>query len=321
MRSPAIRGLLATALVLGGCSTPDPAPAPSRAADAPPAPPDTPAARAEAAGLSDAQFDALSGLGVPVYVSDLPDGWTLADATSALPGDGTALWPEYALRIRTSEQTCLALDGASEGIGDVFLDEPPNERGVRVPGVPTAGPARLGWGIAGERTEGWEDGRVATEWFGTDGLFLNVHSDDADGCAPASPEAAETLLESLRPLDPADDAGNVGPVARADEVEEAAGALPAGPDPEALALAAAAPDEPGAEPGAQQTAAATLVRRDRFAVVLVTVTGMLDDSVRDVRTRVVLARGPDGWAVQSAGRQVRCRPGRGPVEWNAGVCS
>ena len=318
MRSSTIRGTLATALVLGlgGCSTPDPVPASLRPADAPPALVDTPAARAEAAGLSDAQFDGLAALGVPVYVPDLPEGWTLADATYGLPGDSTALWPEYTLRVRTSEQTCLALDGASEGIGDVFVDEPPNERDVRVPGVPTAGPARLGWGIAGETTEGWEDGRVASEWFGTDGLFLNVRSDDADGCVPASPEAAETLLESLRPLDPADDAGNIGPVARADEIEEAAGTLPAGPDPEALALAVAVPDAPDGPP----PTAETLVRRDRFAVVLVTITGLLDDSVRDVRTRVVLTRGPAGWAVQSAGRQVRCRPGRGHADWSAGFC-
>ncbi len=314
------RPLLVLVLALAGCSprTPDdrpPAPLPAP----PPPPADTRATRAEAAGLSERQAADLDSLGVPVYVPVLPAGWTLTEATSRLTGvtdDSVSVRPEYILRVRTSEQTCLVFVALTEGINDVFVfEDPPNERDVRVPGVPVAQPLRLGWGIAGETTEGWEDGRVMSDWFGTDGLSLQIRSSDADGCAPASPEAAETFLEALRPLDPADDAVLLGPVARV-EVEPATAF---GADPEALALAAFSPADLGE--GRQRVGVETLRRRARFAVVLVTTTGLPDDSVRDERTRVVLGRVAEGWTVTAAGRQVRCQQGRGHADWSAEACT
>ncbi|HEX9951626.1 MAG TPA: hypothetical protein VGB53_07645 [Rubricoccaceae bacterium] len=308
--------LLSALVGLAACTSPE-APAaalPGRAADSAdvPVPADTPESRAEAAGLSRRQARALAALGVPVYVPTLPAGWRLLSATTDSLVDGGGAWPEVVLRYQTDRATCLAVVGASEGLGDVMVDEPPYERDVRVPGVPMHGPARLGWGIPGERAEGWEDGRVATEWFGTDVLAVRVEAAPGDDCAPASPEAAETLLASLRPLDPADDAANVGPVAFADAAEAA------GEDPEAVARMAYGPAEPGE--GRQETSVETLLRRPRVAVVLVTTTGGGDDSVRDERMRVVLTRGPAGWRVHSAGRQVRCQPGRGHADWSAGFC-
>lgn len=303
-------------LSLTACMAPDaPAKVPAPAGE-PSASADTTRSRADAAGLTEAQASELERLGVPVYVPVLPPGWTLAEATSAAPtSDGDVAYPEYTLRYRTPAGACLSIVAASEGLGDIFLDTTPNGRDVAVRGVPTSAtyPVRLGWSAPGDGTEGWDGGRVQTEWFGTDGLALNVGSDGGGGCAMASPDDAEALLASLRPLDPADDALLLGPTLTAD-----VGALPNGPDPEALALAAYGPEEPGE--GRQATAVETLRRRDAFAVVLVTTADQADDSVRDERTRVVLMRRGAEWEIVSAGTQTRCQPGRGHAEWSGAVC-
>jgi len=319
MCRPLVRSGLALLLALAACTSRAPSEPPRASADAPDDEPDPPAdtaeTRAEAAGLSRREAALLDSLGVPVYVPVLPDGWALDEATARRIEDGGVSFPEYELRLRTPEGTCVEVRAASEGLGDVFLEDPPLERDVRVPGVPTDGPARLGWGIAGGTAEGWEDGRVATEWFGTDGLAVAVGSTDADGCRPGSPEAAEAVLASLRPLDPEDDAVLIGPVAPVDLGDEGA----VGDDPTALALDAFGPAEPGEGPS--QTTAETLRTRRRYAVVLVTTVGLADDSVRDRRTRVVLGRTTEGWSVVAAGRQVRCQPGRGHAGWSAEACA
>lgn len=205
--------LLAVLLVLPACtdepaSASDAAPADSSATtDSPPAGSSgTKTERAAAAGLSDAQTAALDSLEVPVYVPALPEGWALQEAMTERLESGGTFYPGYELHYRTAAQTCLHLIAASEGLGDVFVMEPPHTRDVAVAGVPTDGPARLGWGLAGETVEGWDGGRVATEWFRTGDLSLSLQSpDDADACGPASPEDAEAFLVSLRALDPADD--------------------------------------------------------------------------------------------------------------------
>lgn len=63
-----------------------------------------------------------------------------------------------------------------------------------------------------------------------------------------------------------------------------------------------------------------LRQRAHHAVVLVTTLNLLDDSVRDERVRAVLRRDGDAWVVTEAGRQIRCREGRGPQEWHAQRC-
>lgn len=276
---------------------------------------DAPASRAEEAGLDEDQAEALAALGVPVYVPVMPAGWTLVRATADSSAEGVAVWPEYALDYRTDRGTCLSLVGASEGLGDVMLDEPPYERDVRVPGVPMHGPARLGWGVAGERAEGWEDGRVTTEWFGADVLAVRAEAARTDDCQPASPEAVETLVGSLRPLDPADDVTNLGPVSFV-EAGEAMTETPPGPDPETVARTAFGRATDGQMPAIVEV----LRQHGRVATVLVTLTDAADDSVRDQRTRVVLVRQADGWHIHAAGQQVRCQPGRGHAEWSAEFC-
>lgn len=304
----------ALGLAACGASDDDPLPVSPPPEAGAPAPAETLESRAGAAGLSRRQAAALAALGVPVYVPEMPAGWTLLAASADSLADGAFVWPAYALRYQTDQQTCLSLVGASDGLGDVMLDDPPYERTVRVPGVPMAALARLGWSVPGERTEGWADGRVASEWFGTDLISVRVEAAPGEGgCLPASPEAAESLLTSLRPLDPADDAATIGLVS----FTEAAGTP--GADPEAVALdafGAADLDAPR-----QGTTVETLMRRPRVAVVLVTTVDEADESVRDARTRVVLVRGSGGWAVHSAGRQVRCQTGHGHAEWSAEFCT
>lgn len=267
--------------------------------------------RAEAAGLSADQAAALERLGVPVYVPTLPAGWTLAEATTATQESDGALYPEYMLRYQTPAGTCVSLEAASEGLGSVFMEDPPDERDVATPGVPSDALARLGWSRAGGGAQGWTDARVASEWFGTDGLALRLET--PEDCAPVSPDEAAAFLAALRPLDPADDALLTGLVQMVD-----LDALPSGPDPEALARAAFGPTEPGE--GREQTTVETLRRRDRLAVVLVTTTDQADDSVRDTRTRVTLALRGATWEIVSAGTQQRCQSGRGHAEWSAATC-
>ena len=306
-----VRLLLAASLSLAACTTgamPRPTPRPRAVADAP-------VTRAEAAGLSRDQADALTALGVPVYVPVMPPGWTLVSATADSTVGGGSVWPEYEIAYRTDRGTCLSVIGASEGLGDVMVETPPYERDVRVAGVPMHSAARLGWGVAGERAEGWEDGRVATEWFGADVLAVRAEASRTDGCAPASPEAVETLVGSLRPLDPADDAANIGLVSFVEAGEDTA-ETPPGPDPEAVARDAFGTVEPGQLPAIVET----LRQTGRVAVVMVTLTDAADDSVRDQRTRVVLVRRADGWHVHAAGQQVRCQSGRGHAEWSAEFC-
>jgi len=317
-----MRLLVVALLVLSACTsrTPDEVAVVPSKTDAPPAPPeDTKATRAEAAGLDEGQAAALDTLGVTVYVPVLPEGWRLLEAlTDTLTEDGV-FYPSYTLRYRTSQGTCLDLLAASEGLGDVFLSEPPHERDVRVSGVTTTGPVHLGWGIAGETDEGWEDGRVATEWFGTDGLYLSVQSSDADECRPASPEAAEALLSTLRPLDPAGDAVFIGPVEIVEsESPDAQTPFLSSDSLETVARRLFGATERGE--GNAETTVETLRLRPRFAVVLVTNTNLSDDSVRDERTRVVFTRGDAGWTVTTAGRQVRCRAGRGHTGWSDEAC-
>ena len=279
----------------------------------PSAPADTTQTRAEAAGLTEAQEAELGALGVPVYVLALPPGWTLTTLTSAAPVYGDALYPEYTLRYRTPRGGCLVVLGASEGLGGVFAQPPPNIRDVHTGALGVSPAVRVGWSATDDTTEGWSGGRVATEWFEADGYWLSVQS--ADGCPVPTPTEVDILLTSLHPLDPADDALLIGPVDVVDAVGDAD--RPAGRDPEALALAVFGPREAGE---GQQTAVETLRRRGAFAVVLVTTTDLADDSVRDVRTRVALVRRGAGWEIVSAGAQRRCQAGRGAQTWSASAC-
>lgn len=305
-----MRALPVVLVCLAACTQPpagaqDTPAAPSRPAPSRPAPP----ARATAAGLSPTQAQQLAVLGVPVAVPAVPDGWTVADVTAAR-NDG---FPTYAIVYRSPDGACLTVEGATEGVGGVFVTEPPSRLDVEVPFLATAGPVPLGWsGGTFGTSEGWEDARVQSEWLGVDGVAVQVRSTGGTGCTVARPEVVADVVASLRALDPLDD-GPLGVWAPA----EGQGS---GATPEAAALAAFGPTEP--TEGRQATAAETVNARAAHAVVVVTTTDVADDSVRDERLRVVVVRTPgvDMWEVVQAGQQVRCQAGRGHTDWSAAPC-
>ena len=154
---------------------------------------------------------------------------------------------------------------------------------------------------------------MQTEWFGADGVAFTVRSEASDACRRTRPEAFATVLASLRYLDPRDD-GPPGSWAWTDFVGGATSATP-----EAAARAAFDPNRSGES--AQPTTVETIHQRPNHAIVLVTSTGLADDSVRDERTRVALVRWADGgWSAAGAVGQVRCQEGRGHRDWSAERC-
>lgn len=187
--------LLVGLLTLAACA--DTAPA-----DSAPAVPDDRAARAAAAGLTDDDVAYLDSTGVTVYVPVMPAGWSRKEVFVEADESGRIL-PYYAITYTSETGACVSVGAATEGLGDVFVEEPPHERAVAVPGVPTDGPARLGWATAA--TKGWEAGHVGTEWFGAGMPQFSVATSADEGCRNASPDEVEAVLKTLRPLNPADD--------------------------------------------------------------------------------------------------------------------
>ncbi len=88
-----------------------------------------------------------------------------------------------------------------------------------------------------------------------------------------------------------------------------------GPDPEVAARAYFADAE------ADRVLIETAERTAARVVVLATALGLYDDSVRDERIRLVFEPGPSGgWTPVAAGRQQRCRAGRGHQAWGVEQC-
>ncbi len=294
---PALLARVAGLALVAGCASPSATPSATSSGRA------TVSDRAAAAGLSDAQAAALTRIGVPVAVPGrLPAGWRVAGVDAP-----EVEYPEYTVRYAGPGGTCFAVTGATEGLGDRFLLAPSRQRDIDAPTLATHGPIPLGWSDdAGN--EDWGGRRATTEWFGTDGVAYAVDSPAGDGCERADIDTLADVVGSLHMLDPRDD-GPTGVWAFADLTGGA------GPTPEAAARSAAGPDE---ENG--RTTVEVLNRRERYAVVLVTRTGLADDSVRDERLRVTTVHERRAWTVVDAVRQVRCQPGRGHTDWSADAC-
>jgi hypothetical protein len=80
--------------------------------------------------------------------------------------------------------------------------------------------------------------------------------------------------------------------------------------------------EPGERPpveGHRQERMVVSEQADR-AEVLLEQMGLLDDSVRGIRTLAELAREGEQWKFTRLGRQWICQPGRGQAKWAAGPC-
>lgn len=103
----------------------------------------------------------------------------------------------------------------------------------------------------------------------------------------------------------------------------------AGTDPEAIALAAFGMDNLETAEGSPEQIVTINTDTPNQAIVIITQTGLLDDSVRGIQYRVDFE--PDTldsnssstaqWRVVWSGRQQTCYPGRGPQVWTTKLCS
>jgi len=92
-----------------------------------------------------------------------------------------------------------------------------------------------------------------------------------------------------------------------------------GADPEEIALSAFGSPDPGEGNFEQE---AVLVKQTATqALVSLTETGLLDDSVEGMRYRLEFVPEDDQWRLDWAGRQVRCWPNRGSQEWSTELCN
>ncbi|MEA5448855.1 hypothetical protein VB780_09770 [Leptolyngbya sp. CCNP1308] len=91
-----------------------------------------------------------------------------------------------------------------------------------------------------------------------------------------------------------------------------------GSDPTDIALAVFGSTEPGE--GNFEEEVELIDETDDQALVMLTQTGLADDSVNGTRYRLEFVPEGDQWRLDWAGSQVRCQPDRGSQEWSADLC-
>jgi hypothetical protein len=89
--------------------------------------------------------------------------------------------------------------------------------------------------------------------------------------------------------------------------------------PEQIALDAFGLEEPMEGNFSQDTQ--LVEQTSEMAIVTLTQTGLLDDSVEGVRYWLEFDAGETAWEMVWAGRQVRCYPGRGSQDWTTELCN
>lgn len=141
-------------------------------------------------------------------------------------------------------------------------------------------------------------------------------------CTPQSPittPESGTTSESATPV-PESDSANESMEGRAaySEVPLPPEDQRVGADPQEIALAAFGIEDPGEGNFAQEVTVDEQTATD--AVVTLTQTGLLDDSVEAMRYRLEFAAADNQWEMVWAGRQVRCQPNRGSQEWSTDLC-
>ena len=138
----------------------------------------------------------------------------------------------------------------------------------------------------------------------------------AAACNPQTPTATpetETGAESAESAEPMEGrtAYSEMPLPPADQL--------VGTDPEQIALDAFGMDDPGEGNFTQEVTVVEQTETD--AVVTLTQTGLLDDSVEGMRYWLEFTAADNQWEMVWAGRQVRCQPNRGSQEWATDLCS
>lgn len=95
-----------------------------------------------------------------------------------------------------------------------------------------------------------------------------------------------------------------------------------GSDPEAMAKAAFGAGDMSAEEGNFQETVTVDYTNESEAIVILTQTGLLDDSVYGIRYRLDFQRLTTGdtWEMMWVGRQYSCRQGRGSQDWSPALC-
>jgi hypothetical protein len=156
---------------------------------------------------------------------------------------------------------------------------------------------------------------VKNKLFGLAGVIALMGM--AIACTPPTPTPdpeADTGTESVAP-----DSDTVEGRAAYSEVPLPPADQLVGTDPEAIALAAFGLEEPGEGNFAQEVTVDEQTATE--AVVTLTQTGLLDDSVEAMRYRLEFAAAANQWEMVWSGRQVRCQPNRGSQEWSTDLCS
>ncbi len=140
-------------------------------------------------------------------------------------------------------------------------------------------------------------------------------------CEPAAtpPDAGAPTTEA--PVQPATDGADdaVGDRADYNEVAVPDDDTAVGEDPTDIALAVFGSTEPGE--GNFEEEVELIDETDDQALVLLTQTGLADDSVNGTRYRLEFVPEGDQWRLDWAGQQVRCQPGRGSEEWSTDLCT
>lgn len=292
-------------------------------------------------GLSADQTADLLALGAPVLVPRDPGAFRLAEVTAERIVDAGVASVFYRLQYRRGDGACFEVSGSNEGLGGPAL--PLVSRPVRLaalPGRPTVALYQAAGDPAASSAQDWGPGTVVSDYIeigdleagGMAALFRSAR--DA-GCRPLSLDEATPLVASLRLLTGA-------PAAPERPGPPAPPRPPAPADLSNLGAFADAPavrDDPAVESGQTPEEAARGLA-DRYdgaarsvevqivqsvgdeATVLVTATGLADDSVEGERYRLVYREGEGGtWFVEDAGVQVRCHAGRGHAGWSAAPCN
>ena len=289
---------------LAACSTPTPRPsAPDTTMPSP-------------GGLSAAQIDNLSGLGVPVLIPATPGAFDVANVAVERSGPTAS----YAIDYRRADGVCFEVSGGNDGFGgpemplvstDVRVaDLARTVRVYQAADEPGATSAQV-WGL----------GTVVSDFIELDGAAALFLSDTEGGCQPVTLQEGTQIVSSLVLLAPNGvgdlDAGSrpvaLGDFAPADDVLERANAAST-PDLAADAIARRYQDDAG------RVTVDVLDESSYEATALVTLYDLRDDSVRD--ERLLLTYTPVGgtWELVDAGRQVRCQRGRGHQDWSAAFC-
>ncbi|PSR17777.1 hypothetical protein C8255_10780 [filamentous cyanobacterium CCP3] len=136
-------------------------------------------------------------------------------------------------------------------------------------------------------------------------------------CQPSTtpPEVVPPATEDPAPAPGGEDIG--GDRSAYSEIPVPEGAV--GAEPTDIALATFGSTEPGEGNFAEE--AELIEQTDDQALVVLTQTGLADDSVNGMRYRLEFVPEGDQWRLDWAGRQVRCQQGRGSEDWTTDLCS